>query len=78
MLLLFGAIGVRLFMITIDPFLHDWDERFHAIVAKNMITYPFKPMLFVNPVLPYDYRAWCCNHIWVHKQPLFLWQMAFV
>lgn len=75
-LLLIGALGLRLFMITIDPFLHDWDERFHALVAKNMMTYPFKPMLFVNPVLPYDYKAWCCNHIWVHKQPLFLWQMA--
>jgi 4-amino-4-deoxy-L-arabinose transferase len=24
----------------------------------------------------YDYTAWCCNHIWLHKQPLFLWQMA--
>ncbi len=76
LLLLLGALGIRLFIISVDPFLHDWDERFHALVAKNMISHPFKPMLFVNPVLPYDYRAWCCNHIWVHKQPLFLWQMA--
>lgn len=76
LLLLLGAFGLRYFIITVDPFLHDWDERFHALVAKNMMLFPFKPMLFVNPVLPYDYTAWCCNHIWVHKQPLFLWQMA--
>ena len=75
-LLLIGAFGIRLFIITVDPFLHDWDERFHALVAKNMMSHPFKPMLYVNPVMPYDYKAWCCNHIWVHKQPLFLWQIA--
>ncbi len=38
--------------------LHDWDERYHALVAKNMIEQPFKPMLYKNPVLPYDYKDW--------------------
>lgn len=75
-LLIAGALVIRLFMITIDPFLHDWDERFHALVAKNMISDPFTPMLYVHPALPYNYAAWCCNHIWIHKQPVFLWQMA--
>ena len=59
-----------------DPFLHDWNERFHALVAKNMMVHPFKPMLRLNPVLDYDHLAWCCNHIWLHRPPLFLWQMA--
>jgi len=63
-------------MITLDPFLHEWDERFHALVAKNMITSPFKPMLRVDPVGGWVPKAWCCNHVWVHKQPLFLWQIA--
>lgn len=71
-----AAFLLRLYMALVDPFLHDWDERFHALVAKNMIAEPFRPMLRVNPILPYDFTAWCCNHIWVHKQPLFLWQMA--
>lgn len=75
-LLFLGALLLRIFMILLDPFLNDWDERYHALVAKNMITHPFRPMLWVNPILEYDYRAWCCNHIWVHKQPFFLWQMA--
>jgi 4-amino-4-deoxy-L-arabinose transferase-like glycosyltransferase len=75
-LLIGAAFLLRLLMSSIDPFLHDWDERFHAVVAKNMITNPFKPMLHADVVLPYDYKSWCCNHIWLHKQPLFLWQMA--
>lgn len=75
-LLLITAFLLRLIMITLDPFIHEWDERFHGLVAKNMISNPFRPMLFVNPVLPYQLEDWSYNHIWVHKQPLFLWQMA--
>jgi 4-amino-4-deoxy-L-arabinose transferase-like glycosyltransferase len=26
--------------------------------------------------LPYDYREWSANHIWLHKQPVPLWSMA--
>ncbi len=40
------------------------------------MSHPFIPMLRLNPILPYDPAAWCCNFIWLHKQPLFLWQMA--
>jgi len=75
-LVLISAFLIRLLMISLDPFLHDWDERFHAIVAKNMMDYPFKPMMVVNPVFAYNYQDWWNSHIWVHKQPLFMWQMA--
>lgn len=71
-----AALGLRLWVGSLDPFLHDWDERFHALVARNMADHPFRPMLRTDPVAPYDFTAWCCNHIWVHKQPLFLWQMS--
>jgi 4-amino-4-deoxy-L-arabinose transferase-like glycosyltransferase len=74
--LLGGSFLLRTAMAVSDPFIHDWDERFHALVAKNMMSDPFKPVLFKDPAIPYDYKAWCCNHIWVHKQPLFLWQIA--
>ncbi|MEL7121572.1 MAG: glycosyltransferase family 39 protein [Bacteroidota bacterium] len=75
-LLLFSGFLMRMLMISLDPFLHDWDERYHALVAKNLSQYPFKPMLRVDPIMSYDMEAWCCNHIWVHKQPFFMWQMA--
>jgi len=75
-ILFFGGLLLRVFMSHLDPFLHPWDERFHALVAKNMMQHPFIPMLHVNDVLWYDYKNWCGNHIWLHKQPLFLWQMV--
>ncbi|MBK7222745.1 MAG: glycosyltransferase family 39 protein [Saprospiraceae bacterium] len=37
---------------------------------------PLLPLLRAEPLVPYDDKAWCCNHIWVHKQPLFMWQMT--
>lgn len=75
-LLTLSACALRLFVAQADPFLHDWDERFHALVARNMMHHPFQPMLRAHPVVDYDRFAWCCNHIWLHKQPFFLWQMA--
>lgn len=74
--LLLGAFLLRLLMIGLDDFLNDWDERYHALVAKNMVSNLFVPMLRAEPVLPYNYQNWTQNHIWLHKQPLFLWQMA--
>ncbi|HPQ21836.1 MAG TPA: glycosyltransferase family 39 protein [Saprospiraceae bacterium] len=67
---------IRLFVSGIDPFLQDWDERFHALVAKNMMSHPLTPMLRVESIFPYNISDWCCNHVWLHKQPEFLWQMA--
>ena len=74
--LFLGALLLGYFISRLDPFLILWDEQYHALVAKNMITNPFKPMLYKNPILGYDYRDWSNNYIWLHKQPLFLWQIA--
>ena len=62
--------------ISNDPFLHDWDEKYHALVAKNLISNPLKPTLYLNPLLPYDFTNWTSNHIWLHKQPLPLWLIS--
>jgi 4-amino-4-deoxy-L-arabinose transferase len=59
-----------------DAYLHPWDERYHALVAKNLLRDPLRPVLYADPVLPYDYRDWSANHVWVHKPPLALWLMA--
>ncbi len=67
----------RIWLAGSDAYLHDWDERFHALIAENMMDHPFKPMLIRQPVgNNYDPFNWTRSHIWVHKQPLFLWQMA--
>jgi len=75
LLLLICGLALRIYTST-DFFLHSWDERYHALVAKNLIQHPLTPTLYSNPVLPYDYKNWAANHIWLHKQPLPLWIMA--
>ncbi len=73
--ILIGGLILRIFT-SCDFYLHEWDERYHALVAKNLIDNPFKPMLYNNPILDYDYKNWAGNHIWVHKQPIPLYSMA--
>src|SRR5687768_4820417 len=75
-LLLASAFLLRLLMISLDPYLHEWDERHHALVAKHMIDNPFKPMLFLEHIFPVNKHDVSYTDIWVHKQPVFLWQMA--
>lgn len=75
MLLMVSGLLLRGYT-SADFFLHEWDERYHALVAKNMIDDPLRPVLYDDPVLPYDYSDWTRNHVWVHKQPLPLWTMA--
>ena len=70
--LVFCGFILRLYA-SADFYLHDWDERYHALVAKNLIKHPLIPTLYNNPVLPFDYKNWGSNHIWLHKQPLPLW-----
>ncbi|MBS1684786.1 MAG: glycosyltransferase family 39 protein [Bacteroidetes bacterium] len=74
-LLMLAGVILRIFAAC-DFYLHPWDEVFHAVVAKHMIVHPFTPTLYEHPLLPYDYRNWTGNHIWLHKQPLPLWSMA--
>lgn len=82
-----GRIGTALLLVVLSGFmlrvytaadlhLHKWDERYHALVAKNMMTEPLHPKLYTDTILPYDYKDWSGNHTWVHKQPLPLWAMA--
>ncbi|NPD44299.1 MULTISPECIES: glycosyltransferase family 39 protein [unclassified Lentimicrobium] len=74
--IMMSAALVLYFFVATDFFLHHWDERYHALVAKNMMKHPLIPTLYENPILPYDYTNWTVNHIWVHKQPLALWTIA--
>ncbi len=70
-ILLLG-LGLR-FSISNKAYLRPWDERYHALVAKDIWHAPLKPMLYKDPVLDYDYRFWNRNHVWLHKPPLTLW-----
>lgn len=74
--LLTATFLLKSFQICLDPFLNLWDEQMHALVAKNMSHNFLKPTLYPKEILPYDFTNWVGNYIWVHKQPMFLWQMA--
>ena len=50
-----------------------WDEGFHAVVARNLTKHPLKFTLYDQPWLPYDYKGWGDNHIWLHKPPVAMW-----
>lgn len=75
--LILAAFFYRLYAISLHDFLFVWDEQYHAVVARNLVEHPWKPMFYKQTVMPYLYQNWIGNHIWLHKQPLFLWQMAF-
>lgn len=75
-LLFLGSLALGLFIAHLDPFLIPWDEQYHALVAKHLVENPLTPTLYSVPVLDYDYKNWAGNYIWLHKQPLFLWQIA--
>ena len=76
LLLLLCGFALRLFTST-DFFLHVWDERYHALVAKNLIGHPMTPTLYNDSFLPHDVKSWTAGYVWLHKQPLPLWSMAF-
>ncbi len=75
-LLVLGTFGTFLFSALIDPFINIWDEQYHALVAKNLIEHLLKPTLFEHEIMDFSFANWTANHIWLHKQPLFLWQIA--
>ena len=72
----FVVLGIYLTAARLDPYLHPWDERFHAVVAKRMLDDPFTPRLYPDTVVAADYGEWDRAHVWLHKQPLFMWCMS--
>ncbi|MBS1942979.1 MAG: glycosyltransferase family 39 protein [Bacteroidetes bacterium] len=75
-LLLLAAFCMRLMVAQLDPFLNSWDESIHAVVAKNLAGHPFTPMLYTDTAMKLGIESWDRTHVWLHKQPFFLWIMA--
>lgn len=61
--------------MSMDDFLHPWDERYHAVVARHLMRHPLVPTLYENPPLPTP-QAWGSGHVWIHKPPLALWLIS--
>lgn len=58
------------------PYISQWDEAYHALVAKNLTAHPLEPTLYEEKVLPADDRDWTKARVWLHKPPLPLWLMS--
>ena len=56
--------------------IHYWDEGFHAMVSRNLTKHPFLFTLYDQPWLPFDYKNWGGNHVWLHKPPLAMWKIC--
>ena len=74
-LFLTGA-ATAFFMANLDPFLALWDEQYHALVAKNMTDSPLHPKLYREAFLSHEYLNWTNCTTWLHKPPIFLWQIS--
>jgi 4-amino-4-deoxy-L-arabinose transferase-like glycosyltransferase len=74
--LFLAGVSIGVGFALIDPFLHFWDEKPHALVAKNLAQTPFHPRFMNSDLVNYDYKSWINNYTWLHKPPLALWQMA--
>lgn len=72
-----SGLSFFIFAALLDPFLNLWDERFHALVAKNSMDNFLMPTLYKElPIQEYNPLIWDTAHVWLHKQPLFIWQIA--
>lgn len=74
-LVLWATLGFKLYNLD-HTALTQWDEVFHAVVARNVMKHPWRPTLVDEPYLPYDHTKWGENHVWLHKPILPFWQVA--
>ncbi len=70
-----AAAGLRLFALS-GQTLHDWDEAYHAVVAKHLAAHPLEPTLYEDPALPHDDLSWTRSRVFLNKPPFALWTMA--
>lgn len=71
------AFGFFLRLMAADhAYIGQWDEAYHALVAKNLVAHPLEPRLYEVKAIPADDREWTKAGVWLHKPPLPLWLMA--
>jgi len=74
-LIFLASSFINFFAIDQFDILGLWDEQFHALVGKNLSEFPLVPLLYKSSLF-IDSPLWTNTTVWLHKQPLFLYQMA--
>jgi 4-amino-4-deoxy-L-arabinose transferase-like glycosyltransferase len=78
LILIAFSVTTKFWLSSKTTYLNEWDERYHALVAKNIASDNsfLAPKLYAYPVLDFPPENWSKSHIWMHKQPLTTWIMA--
>lgn len=74
--LFLSAVSIAAAFAFLPSHLYPWDEQFHALVAKNLAKNPLIPKLIPANPIEIKQIGWNDTSIWLHKQPLFTWQIA--
>lgn len=76
--LIFLTIGILIIRLVTasEANLGHWDERYHALVAKNLLTEPLHPKLFVTQFEGLITTDWTLCYTWLHKPPFSLWLIS--
>ncbi len=64
-LLLFDLV-IRVFVASYTD-LHTWDEKYHALISKNIFDSVLVPKLYVDYLIPFDFTDWTRTEIWLSK-----------
>jgi hypothetical protein len=74
--LFFTAFSLASGLALLAPYFYMWDEMFHALVGKNLASDPFHPKLMNFSPWLFEKGNWSQHYTWLHKPPLFLYQIA--
>jgi 4-amino-4-deoxy-L-arabinose transferase len=78
--LVLASVLVSTFVLKLHNLGHtaltQWDEAYHAVVARNVLKHPLRPTLVDTPYLPYEGKKWKDGHVWLHKPILPFWQVG--
>lgn len=47
--------------------LNQWDEKYHALISKNIFNSILAPQLYKDYIFEFDYKNWTKNEIWLSK-----------
>ncbi|HTO55481.1 MAG TPA: glycosyltransferase family 39 protein [Myxococcota bacterium] len=75
-----SALALAALCLRVPPAAHfglsPWDERYHALVAKNALDDFWVPKLVAEPLAEPAPDDWKHSHVWLHKPPGMTWLIA--
>ena len=73
--LLLAALALRV-NLAAHWYLSNWDERYHAVVARHLMDHPLEPTLFEHPLNEVPPEQWLESRVWLTHPTLAMQLMA--